>query len=133
MSYDTRVDLIDLDETTYRPGDRYEGRYQALAECGWQAPPTESYGPSADALKTHVATAHPRELAAAKAFYAHAERNYNAGGWDVIVETHELTEIAETFAAEGITNINDALKRSVLVACIDVWADRQADARNSAF
>ncbi len=61
----------------------------------------------------------------------YAREHYNDGGWDVVVECWTDEEIAD--AVEGCTSLEEVLKKSVLAACVDVWTDRQADARNSAF
>lgn len=60
---------------------------------------------------------------------AHAMANYNAGGWDVVVETMDDFEIAVLI--DGTTTLAQALGR--FSALVDIWADRQADAINSAF
>jgi len=58
---------------------------------------------------------------------AYALEHYNDGGWDVIVECWEDTDILECIG--DARTVEDALARvSVLV---DVFADRQADARHS--
>jgi hypothetical protein len=65
-----------------------------------------------------------------EAVKAYAKAHYNDGGWDVIVECWEDEDIAD--AVEGAKNAKQAismLRRGVVA----VWADRQADARNSAF
>jgi hypothetical protein len=59
----------------------------------------------------------------------HALRHYNDGGWDVIVECKTDDELSELI--EGATTLPEAL--GMLEPLIDVWADRQADAKNSAF
>lgn len=60
---------------------------------------------------------------------AHAEAHYNDGGWDVIVECWDkemLTEILiEQKDKESAWRLINGL--------VDIWADRQADAINSAF
>lgn len=62
---------------------------------------------------------------------AHALANYENGGWDVIVECWNDEAIALTLAELGITTEREAL--GYFTRITDVWADRQADARNSAF
>lgn len=54
--------------------------------------------------------------------------HYNDGGWDVVVECWSDKDIADVLA--GIDTEADALDAFRFV---EVWADRQADARNSAF
>ena len=56
---------------------------------------------------------------------AHALANYDAGGWDVIVEAWDDEQIAD--AIGGARTLNGALRK--LRPVIDVYADRQADAR----
>lgn len=63
--------------------------------------------------------------------YAHAESHYEDGGWDVIVECFSLDEIAAQLKEDGAVTLEQAIKSFSVQ--IDVWADRQADARNSAF
>lgn len=59
----------------------------------------------------------------------YAMEHYEDGGWDVIVECFTDAEIAERI--KGTRTLKGALKR--FGTSVDVWADRQADARNSAF
>lgn len=60
---------------------------------------------------------------------AHALKHYNDGGWDFIVECWSDEEIAECF--------KDAETEASAIAAVgqivSVYADRQADAKNSAF
>lgn len=67
----------------------------------------------------------------AKALYAHALDHYNDGGWDVIVECWSLDDIADRLATEGATNLAEAIE--AFDSLVDVWADREWDAINSAF
>lgn len=59
----------------------------------------------------------------------HAEDHYTDGGWDVIVECFTDEELAELIG-EAAT-FEEAL--ATVSVPVSVWADRQADARNSAF
>lgn len=59
----------------------------------------------------------------------YAIEHYEDGGWDVIVECYTDDEIASQIT--GARTLSTALKR--FDTLIDVWSDRQADARNSAF
>lgn len=67
----------------------------------------------------------------AEALAAHALANYNAGGWDVIVECYDLDDIAQELAEADAQSLQDAI--AVFADRVDVWADGQADADNSAF
>ena len=60
---------------------------------------------------------------------AHALANYEAGGWDVIVEAWDDSQIAEQIG--GARTEKGAVAKFANV--IGVYSDRQADARNSAF
>lgn len=60
---------------------------------------------------------------------AHALAHYEDGGWDVVVECWGDGQIAEH--VKGARTIAGAVRRFEDV--VSVWADRQADARNSAF
>jgi hypothetical protein len=62
---------------------------------------------------------------------AYAQAHYTDGGWDVIVECWDDAQIYE--ATKTSRTINGAVTNSTLSACVDVWADQQADAVNSAF
>lgn len=58
-----------------------------------------------------------------------AKKRYNQGGWDVIVECWDL---------EGLTNLletsgSEENAWEMIYTFVDVWTDRQDDARNSAF
>ena len=60
----------------------------------------------------------------------YAKAHYNEGGWDVIVECWDNDELNELLAdCQGVEH--EAW--SVLESLVDVWSERQADARNSAF
>lgn len=71
----------------------------------------------------------PMTLAAQVSAYARG--HYEKGGWDVVVEAMEDDSIAD--AVSDCIDLMQVLTNSSLSACVDVWADRQADARNSAF
>lgn len=80
-------------------------------------------------FKDHFAGMSERMVELVKAVYDHADRHYNDGGWDVIAECFEPAEVAERLTdrmteAEAIEQFGPS---------VSVWADRQADARNSAF
>ncbi len=64
-----------------------------------------------------------------KAVKAHALEHYSDGGWDVIVETYTDDEIAAQIGQAR--TVRGALAKFADV--VSVWADRQADAENSAF
>ena len=65
----------------------------------------------------------------AKYIYDYAVEHYNDGGWDVIVECWSLKEIMNEIQDDD--SKEDALKHFESV--VDVWAERQADAVNSAW
>lgn len=65
----------------------------------------------------------------AKYIYDYAVEHYNDGGWDVIVECWSLKEIMDEIQDDD--SKEDALKHFESV--VDVWAERQADAVNSAW
>ncbi len=57
--------------------------------------------------------------------------HYEDGGWDIVAECFGADEIAEQLIKHGATDEASAL--DAFAVMVDVWADRQADARNSAF
>ena len=65
----------------------------------------------------------------AKYIYNYAQEHYNDGGWDVIVECWTIKDIMEHIQDDD--SQEDALKHFQSTA--DVWAERQADAVNSAW
>lgn len=70
----------------------------------------------------------------AQQILAHAEAHYEDGGWDVIVECHDeesLIEMVWGIAPETADTFEAALAEVGEV--VSIWADRQADAINSAF
>lgn len=71
----------------------------------------------------------------AEAVMKHAEAHYEDGGWDVLVECWTIDEIAarleERLDADQLTP--EAAIDSFRTLEVSVWADREADARNSAF
>lgn len=60
---------------------------------------------------------------------SHAIRNYDKGGWDVVVECYDDTMIADVIGKARTPKGAIGKFRPL----VDVWADRQADAINSAF
>jgi hypothetical protein len=59
-----------------------------------------------------------------------AIKYYNDGGWDVIVECWTLEDIDAILAK----NDGDEVKATAdIEAIVDIMAEREADARNSAF
>lgn len=56
--------------------------------------------------------------------------HYEDGGWDVIVECYTDSEIADVLDEAGAQTKWQAL---AAFRFVEVYADRQADARNSAF
>lgn len=71
------------------------------------------------------------DLALARQLYDYAVAHYEDGGWDVIVECFSIDEIAAQLAEDGATDLPAAI--ASFATQVDVWADREADARNSAF
>jgi len=60
----------------------------------------------------------------------YAKAHYDEGGWDVIVECWDNDQLNELLA----DCYGDEVRAwSSIVSLVDVWSDRQADARNSAF
>ncbi len=64
-----------------------------------------------------------------KAVKDYAIEHYNDGGWDVVVECWSDAEIAEQIG--GASTVKGAIKKFSWL--VDVWADQEADAINSAF
>lgn len=60
---------------------------------------------------------------------AHAEAHYQDGGWDVIVECWEDSDIVEEIGRARTAK--GAIAK--VAGIVSVYADREADARNSAF
>jgi hypothetical protein len=60
---------------------------------------------------------------------AHALAHYTHGGWDVIVECWSDEQIFD--ATRKCRTVSGAVKE--LSTVVDVYADQQADAKNSAF
>ncbi len=71
----------------------------------------------------------------------HALDHYGDGGWDVVVEAMSDPQIAEalhwydprTGKRHECRTLKSVLAHSTLADTVSVWADRQADAVNSAF
>jgi len=114
-------------------GRDYTGTWDAIAECGWRQDELPRYRDAHEALDRHARQAHPDAWALVEPVKAYALEHYNDGGWDVVVECWSDVQIAELIASSGFTTLEDVVRHSVLAACVDVWADQQADARNSAF
>lgn len=71
------------------------------------------------------------DIALVRAVLDYASSHYEDGGWDVIVECFGVAEIQEVLDEAKATSIDEAL--AAFEPLVGVWADRQADARNSAF
>jgi hypothetical protein len=67
----------------------------------------------------------------APAIYKYAEDHYTDGGWDVIVECWTLDMIEDYIIEGGARTFVEAV--ALFKNIVDVWADQQADAINSAF
>lgn len=70
----------------------------------------------------------------------HALDHYDDGGWDVIVECYEHGDIEKTITnalviefAEGDPKRAEELAVAAFADVVGIYADRQADAKNSAF
>jgi hypothetical protein len=63
--------------------------------------------------------------------YDYADEHYEDGGWDVISECYSPLVIKEILVAHKVENEKQAI--AAFSDIISVYADRQADARNSAF
>lgn len=70
-----------------------------------------------------------------EAVIEHATAHYEDGGWDVIVECWTPDDIKEVLMNENqLTPVRTPAQAiAVFEPLVDIWADRQADARNSAF
>ena len=47
----------------------------------------------------------------AEKVYAHAQKHYNEGGWDMVVEAMEIREIAAELREDGIRTLAQAIKQ----------------------
>jgi len=82
-------------------------------------------------------TTHEQKYALARRVMEYAKANYGAGGWDVIVECWTLDQIADSLTYHhhyagwevDCRTLDEALKFSTIAACVDVYADQQAEAR----
>ena len=61
----------------------------------------------------------------------YAIEHYDEGGWDVVSECFTDEEIQEHLVREKATTKEEAIKAFQWL--VNIWAERQADARNSAF
>jgi len=78
------------------------------------------------ARQTRIRYAKPEIIAAVREY---ALAHYEDGGWDVIVEAYDDEQIADVIGQ--VQSLKAAIAKFAVV--IDVYSDRQADARNSAF
>jgi hypothetical protein len=129
---DTEVSMPDFNPAAYKTGDPYLGAWQATAECGWKGSRTQDYGAAGTELAEHCIGDHRAAWELALEVMEYAKAHYNDGGWDVVAECWIKPELCELIVREGCESVQD-VKAGVLGACVDVWADRQADAVNSAF
>jgi hypothetical protein len=77
----------------------------------------------------------PLELSLVEQVKAYARAHYDTGGWNVIIEAWDDDRIADSLTVYGprggprqAANLEEAIKHSTLGACVDIWADQQADA-----
>lgn len=87
----------------------------------------------------------PLDLSLVEQVKAYARAHYDTGGWDVIVEAWDDDAIRKALGVwedagpDGLPSFRQArdldeiITKSTLGACVSIWADRQADAENSAF
>jgi hypothetical protein len=68
----------------------------------------------------------------AEDIYAHAVAHYNDGGWDVIVECYGVEGLVQFLLKTPLPR-SDRECWELVESLVDIWADRQADAVNSAF
>lgn len=73
-----------------------------------------------------------------EAVKAHALAHYDEGGWDVIVESWDDSQIKDVLwgnreAGIAMTRSAKGAIRRIKEIAVDVYADMQADAKNSAF
>lgn len=102
---------------------------QPCRRCGWNYPQETldliaGGGVRFDTTPTHFCSI-------PEGVMRHAKAHYEDGGWDVVVECWTLEEIQRVIDEDRCATLEDALRS--FAALVDVWADRQADARNSAF
>lgn len=101
-----------------------KARYAAIDAANAKA---EAAYQAAKARRARLATKVPASLIAE--VRAYATEHYEDGGWDVIVECWEDRDIAKAIA--GATTLLGARRK--LSAVVSIFADHEADARNSAF
>lgn len=112
-----------------------QGKVIKLANTDPAAGPTHDLTAALDKAMSTTQAMKIEELAApvpaslVEGVKAHALAHYNDGGWDVIVEAWTDDDIAK--AIGGARTLRGALRK--LSPTVAVWADRQADAENSAF
>jgi len=63
-----------------------------------------------------------------------AEVHYTEGGWDVLVECHDAASLVDLiWGVDPDLPVTFEAAYDEVVGLVEIWADRQADARNSAF
>lgn len=67
----------------------------------------------------------PELLAIAALVYAHAEKHYNEGGWDTVVECYSHEEIADEMVEENISTLEAAIAHFVFST--DLWRDHDEE------
>jgi hypothetical protein len=110
-----------------RQRDEAAARQARYAELAAKAEAAEAAYEAKKARQARLATKVPAALI--NEVKAYALDHYNDGGWDVIVECWEDADIAKAIA--GATTLLGARRK--LASSVSIWADREADARNSAF
>lgn len=100
----------------------YCGEPLALPNVSWE----QAAESDCDPCKSHFLP----DQEVIEAVKRHALEHYEDGGWDVIVECYSDTDLATRLAGHRTA---EAAIESLRSCEIDVWSDRQADARNSAF
>lgn len=71
------------------------------------------------------------DQALSQALYDHAVDHYGESGWDIVVETMDLTEIDDVLEQARARTLPAAL--TAFSRIVSVWADRRADIQSTIF
>lgn len=78
-----------------------------------------------------MATKDERMTKTARDIMDHAERNYEKGGWDYIVECFSVNDLVQHMHYSGATTAKEMWKTAR--AMVGHYSEQLADAQNSAF
>lgn len=126
--------LIDRTAAKHRVSWIYDGIPGSANASGPWITQDHRTGSHYDVIRNSRGTVIALKLDLVRAVKHYALTHYDEGGWDVIVECWDDEQIVEHLRYAEVDDVTDPrLAIDAFRDAVAVWADQQADARNSAF